>query len=117
MFPWPFPYVVYCLSCLSGEESISGSRSSTAHQHMSLQMTTAHSMPSCFPSLCTATPSTTLCCHSVLSNIAQSSEEGMLRCLKGSTIGGMFAQRAPGACPAHYLCIRYPISSPKFIPT
>ena len=23
----------------------------------------------------------------------------------------------PGACPAHYLCIKYLISSPKFIPT
>ena len=31
--------------------------------------------------------------------------------------GGMFARRAPGACPARYLCIKYPISSPKFIPS
>ena len=31
--------------------------------------------------------------------------------------GGMFAWRAPGACPARYLCIQYPISSPKFILT
>ena len=31
--------------------------------------------------------------------------------------GGMFAQRAPGACPVCYLCIKYLISSPKFIPT
>ena len=32
-------------------------------------------------------------------------------------MGGMFARRAPGACPARYLCIKYLISSPKFILT
>ena len=32
-------------------------------------------------------------------------------------IGGMFARRAPGTCPARYLCIKYLISSPKFILT
>ena len=32
-------------------------------------------------------------------------------------VWGMYARRAPGACPAHYLCIKYPISSPKFILT
>ena len=31
--------------------------------------------------------------------------------------GGMFAQRAPGACPAHCLCIKYLISAPKCILT
>ena len=31
--------------------------------------------------------------------------------------GGMFAWRAPGACPARYLCIKYLISSPRFILT
>ena len=31
--------------------------------------------------------------------------------------GGGVAQRAPGACPARYLCIKYPGSSPKFILT
>ena len=28
-----------------------------------------------------------------------------------------FARRAPGACLARYLCMKYPISSPKSIPT
>ena len=31
--------------------------------------------------------------------------------------GGMVARRAPGACPARYLCTKDPISSPKFILT
>ena len=31
--------------------------------------------------------------------------------------GGMFAPRAPGACPVRYLCIKFLISSPKFILT
>ena len=31
--------------------------------------------------------------------------------------GGMFARHVPGACPARYLCIKYLISSPKFILT
>ena len=35
----------------------------------------------------------------------------------GCNKGGMFARRAPGACPARYLCIWYLISSPKFILT
>ena len=35
----------------------------------------------------------------------------------GAIKGGMFARRAPGACPARYLCIKYLISSPKFILT
>ena len=30
---------------------------------------------------------------------------------------GTFARRAPGACPARHLCIKYPGSSPKFILT
>ena len=34
-----------------------------------------------------------------------------------SVKGGMFARRAPGACPVRYLCIKYPISNPKFMPT
>ena len=34
-----------------------------------------------------------------------------------SVLGGMFARHAPGACPARYLCIKYLISSPKFILT
>ena len=33
------------------------------------------------------------------------------------SLGGMFARGAPGAYPAPYLCIMYPISSPKFILT
>ena len=32
-------------------------------------------------------------------------------------MGGLFARRAPGACPAHYLCIKSPGSSPKSILT
>ena len=32
------------------------------------------------------------------------------------TFGGKL-ECLPGACPAHYLCIKYPISSPKFILT
>ena len=42
---------------------------------------------------------------------------------KGSCIhrnyhkGGMFARCTPSACPARYLCIKYLISSPKFILT
>ena len=35
----------------------------------------------------------------------------------GCVCGGMFARRAPSACPARYLCIKYPISSPKLILT
>ena len=31
--------------------------------------------------------------------------------------GGMFTRRAPSACPARYLCVKYLISSPKAIPT
>ena len=31
--------------------------------------------------------------------------------------GGAPRERLPGPCPARYLCIKYPISSPKFIPT
>ena len=30
---------------------------------------------------------------------------------------GMFVRCVPGACPAHYLCVKYLISSPKFILT
>ena len=37
--------------------------------------------------------------------------------LAGDGRGGMFARRAPSACPARYLCIKYLISSPKFILT
>ena len=36
---------------------------------------------------------------------------------EGFVPGGMFARRAPGACPARYHCIKYLISSPKFILT
>ena len=32
-------------------------------------------------------------------------------------LGGMFARRAPGTCPARYLCIKNLICSPKFILT
>ena len=39
------------------------------------------------------------------------------RSTKSSGGGGMFARRAPGACPARYLCIKYLISSPHFILT
>ena len=31
--------------------------------------------------------------------------------------GGMLARRAPCACLARHLCIKFPISSPKFILT
>ena len=31
--------------------------------------------------------------------------------------GGMFVRHTPGACPVRYLCIKYLISSPKFILT
>ena len=36
---------------------------------------------------------------------------------KKKVLGGMFARCTPSACPAHYLCIKHLISSPKFILT
>ena len=39
------------------------------------------------------------------------------RFLNGGISGGTFARRVPGACPARHLCIKHPISSPKFVLT